>query len=95
MPEMHLRQPGFNYSPCGTFAKNKERIQKFRETGDSRYICQNKLDKAFFHHDMAMEILRSCQQEQLLINYYVLKRLILLKIQIIMVIKEVLLSITK
>ena len=48
MPEMHLRQPGFTYSPCGTFTKNKKRIQKFKDTGDSRYIYQNKLDKASF-----------------------------------------------
>ena len=33
--------------------KNKERIQKFKETGDSRYIYQNELDKACFQHDMA------------------------------------------
>ena len=38
MPEMHLRQARFTYSACGPFAKNKERIQKFKETGDSRYI---------------------------------------------------------
>ena len=51
---MHLRQPGFTYSACGAFTKNKERIQKFKETGDSRYIYQNELDKAYFqHHDMA------------------------------------------
>ena len=36
MPEMHLRQPGFTYSAGGLFTKNKERIQKFIETGDSR-----------------------------------------------------------
>ena len=36
--EIHLRQPGFTYSVCGPFTKNKERIQKFKETGDSRYI---------------------------------------------------------
>ena len=53
MPEMHLRQPGFTYSPCGPLTKNKERIQKFKETGDSRYIYQDKLDKACFQHDMA------------------------------------------
>ena len=35
MPEIHLRQPGFTYSACGPFKKNKERIQKFRERGDS------------------------------------------------------------
>ena len=52
MPEMHLRQPGFTYSPCGPFRKNKERIQKFEETGDSRYIYQNELDKACFQHGM-------------------------------------------
>ena len=32
MLEMHLRQPGFTYSACGTFTKNKKRIQKFIET---------------------------------------------------------------
>ena len=42
MPEMHLRQPGFTYSTCGLFIKNKKRIQKFKETGDSQYIYQNK-----------------------------------------------------
>ena len=26
MSEMHLRQPGFTYSACGLFTKNKERI---------------------------------------------------------------------
>ena len=35
--------------------KNKERIQKFKERGDSRYIYQNKLDKACFQHDMGYE----------------------------------------
>ena len=53
MPEMHLKQPGFTYSACGPFTKNKERIQKFKETGDTEYIYKNKLDKACFQHDMA------------------------------------------
>ena len=53
MPEMHLRQPGFTYSACGLFTKNKEKIQKFKETGDSRYIYQNELDKACFQLYMA------------------------------------------
>ena len=48
MPEMHLGQPGFTYSVCGTFTKNKERIKKFKETEDSRYTSQNELDKACF-----------------------------------------------
>ena len=28
MLEMFLREPGFTYSACGTFTKNKERIKK-------------------------------------------------------------------
>ena len=38
MPKMHLKQSGFTYSACGPFTKNKERIQKFKEAEDSRYI---------------------------------------------------------
>ena len=53
MPEMHLKQPEFTYSACGTFIKNKKRIQKFKETGDTDYIYKNELDKAYFQHDMA------------------------------------------
>ena len=50
---MHLRQPGFTYNAYGSFIKNKERIQKFKETGDTNYIYKNKLDKTCFQHDMA------------------------------------------
>ena len=53
MPQIHLRQPGFTYSACGPFTKNKQRIQKFKQTGDSRYIYKNELDKACFQHDMS------------------------------------------
>ena len=53
MPEMHLRQPKFVYSACGPFTKNKERIQKFKETGDTSYIYKNELDTACFQHGMA------------------------------------------
>ena len=41
MPEMHL------------FTKNKERIEKFMETGNTDFIYKNKLDKACFQHDVA------------------------------------------
>ena len=50
---MPLKQPGFTYSASGPFTKNKERIQKFKETGDTSYIYKNELDKACFQHDMA------------------------------------------
>ena len=47
--------PGFIYSACGTFTRNRERIEtfkEFKETGDSRDIYQNELDKACFQHDL-------------------------------------------
>ena len=53
MPEMHLRQPRFVYSACGPFTRHKERIKKFKQTGDMRYIYRNELDKACFQHDSA------------------------------------------
>ena len=53
MPEMHLRQPVFTYSACGPFTKHRERINKFMNTGDIRFIYKNDLDKACFQHDSA------------------------------------------
>ena len=53
MPELHLQQPRFTYSACGPFTKNKERIQKLQETGDTQCIYRNELDKVCFQHDMA------------------------------------------
>ena len=53
MPEMHLRQPGFTYSACGPFNKNEDRIQKFKQTGDSRYIYIKELNKTCFQRDIA------------------------------------------
>ena len=43
---MHLRQRGFTYSASGPFTKNKERIKKFKETGDTSYIYKNELDES-------------------------------------------------
>ena len=48
MPEMHLKQPGFTYSACGPFTKNKERINKFMQTVNTDFIYRNELDKACF-----------------------------------------------
>ena len=53
MTEMHLRQPGFTYSACGLFTRNKKRIQKFMQTGYTNYIYKNELGRACFQHDMA------------------------------------------
>ena len=43
MPEM----------PCRSFTRKEEIILKFKETGGSGHICQNKLDRTCFHHDVA------------------------------------------
>ena len=48
MSEIYLKQPEFTYSACGPFTKNKERTQKFKETGDTNYIDKNELDKTCF-----------------------------------------------
>ena len=53
MPEMHLRQSQFVYSVCVPFTRHKERTKKFTQTGDTRYIYRNELNKAFFQHNCA------------------------------------------
>ena len=59
MFEMRLRQPaafeksGFRYSASRPLTKGKEKIQNFKETGHSRDIYQNELDKGCFEHDIA------------------------------------------
>ena len=55
MPEMHLKQPEFTHSACRPFTKNKEKIQKFKETGNRNYIYKYELDKPCFQHDMTYE----------------------------------------
>ena len=52
MPEMHIKPPGFTYSACGPFTKNKEKIQKFIQIGDTIYISKIELAKACFQRDM-------------------------------------------
>ena len=70
MPEMHLRQPAFTYSTCGTFRKNKERIKKFMQIGNTDFIYNNKVDKASFHLDMAYgkrkDLVRRTQSDKVL-----------------------------
>ena len=53
MPEMYLKQSGFTYSVYVLFTKNEERIKKFMQTGNTDFIYKNKLDKAYFQHDIA------------------------------------------
>ena len=44
MPEMYLKQPGFTYSACGPFTRNKKRIEKFMQTGNKDFIYRNELE---------------------------------------------------
>ena len=53
MTEMHLKQPGFTCRACGPLTKNKERVKKFMQTGNTDLIYKNELHKACFQHDMA------------------------------------------
>ena len=53
MPELHLKQSGFTYSACAPFTRNKERIEKFIQTGNTNFIYKNELDKACAQHAMA------------------------------------------
>ena len=63
MLEMHLKLPGFTYCAylftltyflliAVHLQKNKVRIEKFMQTGNTDFIYKNELDKACFQHDM-------------------------------------------
>ena len=69
MPEMHSKQPRFTYSACEVLTKNKERIQKFTETGDTAFIYKNEPDKACFQDDMAYADFKDLAKKQLLIKF--------------------------
>ena len=72
MPEMHLKQPGFTYSACGSFTKNKERIENFMHTGNTDFIYRNELDKIYFQHGMAYgkskDLAKRAQSDKVLID---------------------------
>ena len=80
MADMNLEQVGFTYSASETFIKNKRRSQKFQETGDYRYIYQNKLNKACFQLDTTYGEHKDFPRKRVSDNYYVIKNLLLLQI---------------
>ena len=63
MPEMHLKQPGFTHSACGQFTKNKGKIEKFMQTGNTK-LC--------FQHDMGYgkwkDLVKRTQSDKVLKN---------------------------
>ena len=80
IPEMDLRQHEFTCSSYGPFTKNKERIQKFKEAGDSRYIYQNELDKTCFQLNIAYGDFKDLLRRTAADKVYAIKHLILLEI---------------
>ena len=87
MPEMHLKQPGFTYRACGPFTKKKQRIQKFKEIGDTNYTYKDELDKVCFQHDMAYGDFKDLSRRTASDKVVRVKHLILLKILNMMGIK--------
>ena len=72
MSELHLRQPGFTYSACATFTKNRERIEKFMQIGNTDFTYKNELDKVCFQDDMAYgrskDLAKRTQSDKILKN---------------------------
>ena len=58
MPEMHLEEPGFTYSACGQFTKNKERIQKLKKQEIQNIFNKTSKIKLVFNRLWHMEILK-------------------------------------
>ena len=58
MPEMHLKQPGFTYSACGPFTKNKERIKKLKKQEIQAIFTKMNLIRLLFNIISCMEILK-------------------------------------
>ena len=88
MPEIHLKQPQLTYSACEPFTKQEQRIQKFKETGDTNYIYKNELDKGCFVYDAAYsdskDLIKRTAADKILKN----KAFDIAKIQNMMGIKE-------
>ena len=59
MPKMHLKQPGFTYSVCGPFTKNKERIQNLKKLEIQTIFTKMNLTKLVFNMIWLMEILKN------------------------------------
>ena len=53
MPELHLKQPGITDGACESFTKHREKIKRFRETGNLKLLKRNELDRACFAHNAA------------------------------------------
>ena len=64
MPEIHLKQPGFTYSACGLFTKNKERIQNLKKREILTIFTKTNLIRLVFNIIWPMGILKIQKKEQ-------------------------------
>ena len=80
MAEMHLKQPWFTYSACGSFTKNKQRIHKFMQTGNKIIFIRMILIKLVFNMIWLMANINIWLKKQNKTKFYEVK---LLKLQVI------------
>ena len=92
MPKMHLRQPGFTYSACGSLIKNKERMQEIKRQEIQGIFIKTNCIKLASNLARLMTILKIYLADQLLIKHCVIKHLILLEVQYMIDFKDVLLQ---
>ena len=59
MPEIHLKQPGFTYSACRTFTKNKQRIKNLKKHEIQTIFTKMNLIRLLFNMIWLMEILKT------------------------------------
>ena len=58
MSEMHLKQPGFNYSACVPFTKNKTKIKNLKKQEIQAIFTKMNLIRLVFNMIWLMEILK-------------------------------------
>ena len=58
LPDTHLKQPGFTYSTCGPFTKNKERIQKLKKQEMQTIFTKMNFIRLVFNMTFLMGILK-------------------------------------
>ena len=81
MLPLHLTPPELMYSAYGPFSKNKKEYKNLKKHEiQDIFIKTNKI-KLAFNMTWLKKILNTWLEEQLLINYYAIKHLMLLKIR--------------
>ena len=81
MAEMHLREPGVTHSSCRQFTKKtKKKYKNLKKQEFQDIFVETSQTKRSLNMIWLMENLTIWLEEQLLVKYYVMEYLILLKI---------------